>query len=60
MSRPDPRIHICARCGRPGASCGVGNAWYCYRPCAPADWAPARQAGAGSTLKPEGVADAAY
>lgn len=37
---PDPRIHICRACGKPGASCGIGEAFYCPKPCAPADFFP--------------------
>lgn len=56
-----PSVHICAVCGRPGAPCGVGSSWYCYRTCKPADWAPARRAaGAAETSKPESVPHAAY
>lgn len=37
----DARIHVCAKpgCGKPGATCGVGNAWFCAS-CAPADFWP--------------------
>jgi hypothetical protein len=36
----DPRVHLCARegCGKPGATCGMGAQWFCWRTCTPADW----------------------
>lgn len=45
---PGPIIHRCARegCGKPFASCGIGEAWFCVG-CSPADfWARNRGGGA--------------
>jgi hypothetical protein len=40
----DPRIRICRACRKPGASCGMGDAWWCYR-CAPDGWFPGGKRG---------------
>jgi hypothetical protein len=47
-AQTDSRIHICRACGKPGASCGIGDAWHC-RACAPADFWP-HSRGRGMTI----------
>lgn len=40
VARP-PEVHHCATCGAPNAPCGMGDAWFCPWPCAPAEYWPA-------------------
>lgn len=44
--RRDPEVHLCACCGQPNASCGIGDVWYLPAH-APADFWPPESRGDG-------------
>lgn len=42
--KTDPRVHICRACQKPGASCGIGEAFYCPA-CVPSNFWPHKRGG---------------